>query len=686
MFNELVEGAGWVYQEMANSSAVGCIPSDYVADSCWGDASYPFANDSAWGTYARGQNVVSVVNWTYVKPANSVASSRWMISKGNGLMIDGYSRPMDVSIPSGCWDYSANNITFKASIVAGTSVTWSCQSGASSWTTIYLGDAYWVWEEGMYWNVSTATSAPVINATSPQDYFTMINNTALMDFKYDINGAPNITSCSLIINDKVNKTVNNSGIHLTHWNKGGYSGTYPFDNEYEVLASNNITINLSEGSYTWAVNCTDLSGFSSGTGNRDITILNAPESIINITSNTTNPTPSGNQVTNFYLELNNTGYNDLLYVNYTLKAPNQSIVFSQVNGTYTLIGSKRFHINSTIPITTDDGGEWNITFDYLDNNTASPLSGSGSYLFNVSDTQTPFLNLTSPSNNTGYIISTLDFNITLFDDLTERPGMTCYYNNDSNPVNISLSSCDNFTKSWSLGHHNLTFSARDTYGNFNNSYVNFSIITDTTNPTITITQPTGTKSSVSIASAHLISDNEATDTCYYNVTRGASLEIFNTAIACNSLTASFTVSGDASYTFNIWANDSSNNVAIGSSNFTVSTGGGEAPGGGGGAPPSLRAVGQTCSSNSDCVTNLCDISKGSKFEGTCQLSLCGNNVKDEGENFDSCPSDVGVLSQIFEAGNVWKFALFAGGAGVLIYLGSPALSKKKKKAYNPQGG
>lgn len=90
--------------------------------------------------------------------------------------------------------------------------------------------------------------------------------------------------------------------------------------------------------------------------------------------------------------------------------------------------------------------------------------------------------------------------------------------------------------------------------------------------------------------------------CYYNITRGASLEVSNTEIVGCTNTTYFNVSGDATYSANFWANDSDGNAAMVSQSFTVSTSsagtsGGSSSGGGGGLIASLteeRKIGKLC--------------------------------------------------------------------------------------------
>lgn len=136
-----------------------------------------------------------------------------------------------------------------------------------------------------------------------------------------------------------------------------------------------------------------------------------------------------------------------------------------------------------------------------------------------------------------------------------------------------------------------TCSANDTDGMMAWASENRTIIIKTP-PIINILQPTGTISSINVSfNATII--GSSLDYCFYNVTRGASLEVINTKINCSNFTGQLTISGDATYSFNVWANDTFGNSNISRSSFIVSGSGYIAPpiiinspgGGEGGEPP-----------------------------------------------------------------------------------------------------
>lgn len=103
------------------------------------------------------------------------------------------------------------------------------------------------------------------------------------------------------------------------------------------------------------------------------------------------------------------------------------------------------------------------------------------------------------------------------------------------------------------------------------------------NPNLTINSPSGT--SPLLATINITArDDYQVGTCYYNITRGASLEIANTQIAdCSQTTAQ--LSGEGTYTVWVRINDTSGNFNITNQTFIASqsTPGGGGGGGGGGA-------------------------------------------------------------------------------------------------------
>lgn len=108
--------------------------------------------------------------------------------------------------------------------------------------------------------------------------------------------------------------------------------------------------------------------------------------------------------------------------------------------------------------------------------------------------------------------------------------------------------------------------------------------TENVTPNVTINEPIGEKKTSTVDYDVDATDDYQLDTCIYWVMRGASLEVANTTITCNdTMIGSFPVSGDASFVFFFWANDSSGNINQSNISFNVDTG--QIGGGGGGGGP-----------------------------------------------------------------------------------------------------
>lgn len=121
---------------------------------------------------------------------------------------------------------------------------------------------------------------------------------------------------------------------------------------------------------------------------------------------------------------------------------------------------------------------------------------------------------------------------------------------------------------------------------------NYSIFTTKSPERIDILSPNGTQTSLSFAvNISVVSENPLAH-CYYNITRGVSLEVDNTEIPnCQNTTT--TVSGDANYVINVFANVSTGQYNTTSASFSVVTSNGTiiVGGGGGGAVSSnIQAV------------------------------------------------------------------------------------------------
>ena len=180
--------------------------------------------------------------------------------------------------------------------------------------------------------------------------------------------------------------------------------------------------------------------------------------------------------------------------------------------------------------------------------------------YTIGDATAPALTIVSPSNNTFTTDSGLDILYTATDSNLD----TCWYSDEGDAENTSLSSCANITSvTWGEEQHNVTVWANDTSGNENSSLIVFTI--DRTYPTFNITQPLNqTYTSVQTSFGHGSTDSNL-DTCWYSLDGGAT----NTTISPCGFSPSGLDSGQGSSTWTIYANDSAGNENSSSVTFFV---------------------------------------------------------------------------------------------------------------------
>ncbi len=166
---------------------------------------------------------------------------------------------------------------------------------------------------------------------------------------------------------------------------------------------------------------------------------------------------------------------------------------------------------------------------------------------------------------------------------------SCWYTLDSGVTNTTLANCSNSTLSLSDGSYDLIIYANDSWGLESGKSVSFDI--DATGVSVSLTEPTGTKTSRAGISLvyNVIGDNL---TCWYNVKTSIGGGVIGNTTLVNCSSSTFSVSSDGDYVLNIFVNNSFGNSDSDNSSFTVdttptesggdSTGGGSSSGGGGG--------------------------------------------------------------------------------------------------------
>jgi len=131
------------------------------------------------------------------------------------------------------------------------------------------------------------------------------------------------------------------------------------------------------------------------------------------------------------------------------------------------------------------------------------------------------------------------------------------------------------------GTYKWNIVCNDTLGN-SATNGNKTFYIDRVAPSLSLTEPSGSKSSrTGIGLTFSVNDSSPVS-CLYNIYQGASVEIANTSVACSLGSSSFDVSADANYVLNFYVNDSAGNSNSSSSSFSVSTSSEDTGGDGGG--------------------------------------------------------------------------------------------------------
>src|SRR3989338_5153176 len=136
-------------------------------------------------------------------------------------------------------------------------------------------------------------------------------------------------------------------------------------------------------------------------------------------------------------------------------------------------------------------------------------------------------------------------------------------NSTNNAINSFLLNLTDGTYLWNIR-------CNDSFGNdaFDG---NKTFYVDTIKPSISLTEPTGTKTNRSNISLTYSTNDTWNISCVYNVYRGVNVEIANTSVDCHANSTTFNVTINADFILNFYVNDSAGNVNSSSISFTVST-------------------------------------------------------------------------------------------------------------------
>src|SRR3989344_8809997 len=369
------------------------------------------------------------------------------------------------------------------------------------------------------------------------------------------------------------------------------------------------------------------------------------------------------------------------------------------------VGTCRYNVDNGINKTLTNCQ--NTTFNVSGDGSHSLILFANDSLGNVNNvsvsfsvvTNAPALNLVSPDNN-----SYLNYTNNIYFNYSIVSGIgvsSCQFWGDFNgtwalnQTNSSISLENNFfLNSLNSGNYLWGIICNDTLNRKSN--VNNTLHIDTTAPVITLTQPSGSKTSrVGIPLNFLINDTSPVS-CIYNVFfSGASEHISNKSVGCSLGSSSFNVSSDGDFILNFYVNDSAGNKNSQSLSFSVDTStpisppsGGSSGGGssGGGSSFSLVTGKIDIGTLADIISLPGDSKKlslkvkntGLSFLNNCKLkgsgeysswiSASGNNKIGGGESLDfsfnlNVPKDIApgsyVISLIYQCDETSKETSFS---------------------------
>ena len=344
------------------------------------------------------------------------------------------------------------------------------------------------------------------------------------------------------------------------------------------------TIYYSQGSniavYFWAQN-----GSLIGTAVTDNITIDTPPTLL---KNYTIPTfPKFNDWFNVYVNVSDAENNSIAYVNFTIKAPNGTIIINNINGTKVAEGEINESRWNSSGVQATAYGLWNWSWIASD----SLLTTSGSGYF---DTEYPTIKIYHPSKDYGKNTNIpLNYTIT---DLTQIKNCSYMIVNATNSSQIIKNStqlnCTQYVNfliffNSTFNNQTLILNVTDSFNNTNSTNITFLLEQDTSPPNIAITAPTGSYSSTNgISLVFNASDKYLNSTgCWYKVTlsTGGSTGADHIDLnSCNVSTTFNVASSDTNYIMFVSAYDDANNYTANSSFSVVQPVSGAVGGGGGG--------------------------------------------------------------------------------------------------------
>jgi len=497
-------------------------------------------------------------------------------------------------------------------IIYGTESNFSCSNSAGLNTILYINSEDKTSEKGI--NFTRAAGIYTVNCTSAGNQNYSGNSQQQL---YSIGKADG--QVSLLLNSQGNnltiKNIDLGNISATAL----YGSLIIYKNGADITSENGLAITRAEGYY-------NITAVSSGDENHSSASITR---WLNVTLDITPP-----EIILYSPQSGATyGYNESLNLKFSASDENlQRCWYNLGNENITLIncGNTTFNVSGT--------GSYTLTL-YANDSYGNENSKSAGFSVNIG---APTITLNSPIdsylNNSNvsfkYVPSDTDLaSCELWGDFDGEFKMnqtSVFLVNDvENSFFLNLS---DGTYKWNVkcndGAGHSSFNGNKTFH------------VDTAVPNLTLSEPSGTKTSIDgIPLTFLVADNSPL-TCKYNVEWSTGGTVISNTTLANCASTSFSVSTIGSYILNLFATDSAGNTNSKSSNFSVSTSAVQPPspsaGGGGGGSSSGSTVKISkldLSAVSDMIVNPGESRKislvarntGTSFLNNCKLIGRGEN-------------------------------------------------------------
>ena len=262
------------------------------------------------------------------------------------------------------------------------------------------------------------------------------------------------------------------------------------------------------------------------------------------------------------------GYNTSLPINFTTFDADSNIVSCW----YDLDSTGQVNLPSCLNATFNTGdGAHNLTV-YVNDSLGETASDNVNFTVQTGE---PEISLVYPSNNS--YLASLSINLTFTPSDFDLDACSLYtkFNNTYTLNQTDSSPTSSVNNSFSLtladGVYEWGIICSDDQSNFGHS-TNSTFTIDTTTPSLSITEPTGAKTSrTSIPITYTVSD-ETPITCSYYVNFSTGGSVISPTVLSSCSSSTFDVSTDGDYIFYLTVNDSAQNIKISNTNFSVSTG------------------------------------------------------------------------------------------------------------------